>query len=501
MTDRVALAETATADVGIYFSDVFNVSPEVLDEYGTFNISLVNDLPLFIDPFLLFNSENEQYRQLHDSIIRYLRFLRDKSIAGMVTPGLLEAWFTFREVKQNWFGFSRVGNSGSGLGPEFAESLNRNLSSVFKSFGDETVTKASHLEKLCLIRDGIGRDNISDFTTTLIKEFLLRYTEAFARDNVDASMRRVVSVEKVRFNYETETWARGSFDLPYFNGDFVLLTPKDILTKDEIWINRPELLHRLDEIASALPNEALRDQVNNYLYGQLSREPTEKELREAKARTLEQFPELIEHYILSKEESGDDAESVSSQRVKQAEWLYVQEVQELRSRLAQFTSFYQNPGTTYDEALERALFLKDIIENKDGYRIFYSREGLLITREEHLQILYRLTWFRSPSDVNREVNNGRGPVDFKISRGAADKTLIEFKLASNKQLKRNLEKQVEIYQRASDSPRAVKVITFFTEGEESRVLRILDDLRIRHSRDIVLIDARRDNKPSASTAV
>ena len=37
----------------IFFSDFFDVKPEALKSYGAFNISLVNDLPLFIDPFLL----------------------------------------------------------------------------------------------------------------------------------------------------------------------------------------------------------------------------------------------------------------------------------------------------------------------------------------------------------------------------------------------------------------------------------------------------------------
>lgn len=62
-----------------HFTDFFQVSPEVLEEYGAFNVSLTNDLPLFIDPFLLFNSEKEEYQRLHDQIIDYLRFLRDKA--------------------------------------------------------------------------------------------------------------------------------------------------------------------------------------------------------------------------------------------------------------------------------------------------------------------------------------------------------------------------------------------------------------------------------------
>jgi hypothetical protein len=48
-------------------------------------------------------------------------------------------------------------------------------------------------------------------------------------------------------------------------------------------------------------------------------------------------------------------------------------------------------------------------------------------------------WCGTEFDVNREVNNGRGPVDFKVSFGADDKSLIEVKLASNSSLKRNLE--------------------------------------------------------------
>lgn len=42
----------------IYFSDVFQVKAETVDEYGAFDVALVNDLPLFVDPFLLFNMEH-----------------------------------------------------------------------------------------------------------------------------------------------------------------------------------------------------------------------------------------------------------------------------------------------------------------------------------------------------------------------------------------------------------------------------------------------------------
>ena len=93
--------------VRIHFSDYFAIPPSAVDSYGAVNVSLVADLPIFIDPFLLFNSKKQEYRKLHDSIVKYLVFLRRKSEAGPVTRGLLMAWYTFKEVHQTWLGFSK----------------------------------------------------------------------------------------------------------------------------------------------------------------------------------------------------------------------------------------------------------------------------------------------------------------------------------------------------------------------------------------------------------
>lgn len=103
-------------------------------------------------------------------------------------------------------------------------------------------------------------------------------------------------------------------------------------------------------------------------------------------------------------------------------------------------------------------------------------------------------------DVNSEVNNGRGPVDFKISYGSDDQTIIEFKLASNKKLKQNLQKQTEIYAKANNNPKILKVIFFFNEKEEKRVKDILKTLDKKDIENCILIDVRSDNKPSGSTA-
>ena len=281
----------------IYFTDFFAVTPEVLEGYGAFNISLINDLPLFIDPFLLFDGEKPEYQSLHEQIIRYVKFLRDVSAEKGINKGLLDSWYRFPEVKQNWLGFSRSGNSGSGLGDKFAGTLHRNLYRVFNDFGAETITRGSHLEKLCLMADGVGRDHLSDFTTNLIKQYLLEYTQAFAREHIAPAMRGQFAVDKVVFDYMTRRWKPGRYELPAHDGDFVLLTPKDILTKDEAWINRSDLINNFQEIFHSVPGEQLRAQVNDYCLRRLSEDANEEEYRAAVSATVEQYPEVLDYYI------------------------------------------------------------------------------------------------------------------------------------------------------------------------------------------------------------
>ena len=434
----------------IYFSDFYNVSPEKLEEYGAFDISLINDLPLFIDPFLLFNSKKEEYQRLHSEIISYVSFLRDMAESGEIKPGLVKSWFYFPEVKENWFGYSTIGNNGSGLGKKFAESLHGNLNTIFQNFGTEEITTSSHLEKLCLVKDGVGRDNISDFTTNLIKGYLLAYTESFALSNISSELLKKHAVTHTHFNYQTRSWVTEQYTLPAFGEQFVILTPKDILTKDDTWINKNDMIGNFSGIASSIPNEQLRSQLNEYLARSLPKEPTQKEINRAISSTILKFPEYIDYFIKFKEDNGSGAVKLSKLKVKETETIFIKNVKSLVKELAKSGSFYKEEGNSFDEAYNRVMFLKSTIEDNDGYRVFYVN-GEPLKRESDLQLLFKLTWYASEHDVNAEVNNGRGPVDYKISKGSKDKTLVEFKLASNSKLKQNLQNQVRIYEKANNT--------------------------------------------------
>lgn len=150
------------------------------------------------------------------------------------------------------------------------------------------------------------------------------------------------------------------------------------------------------------------------------------------------------------------------------------------------------PNDSYKEALKR-------IEDYKGY-LEYNDLSILIDskkKEKCLQLLFRIFWRNTDFDFNSEPNNGRGPLDFKVSKGATDKTIIEFKLASNTKLKQNLQNQIDVYKKANNTNKSITVLFFFSEKEEKRIDRVLEELQIEKQENIVIIDCTKQ-KPSAS---
>lgn len=477
----------------IHFSDFFNIDANIIENYGAFNISLINDLPLFIDPFLLFGSKKTEYQNEHQKMLNYLAFLKEKAEYG-ISASEIQAWYVFKEVKQNWFGYSRVGNSGSGLGMKFGNIFSSTIGKIFPELGNEKLTQTTHIEKACLFQIGVGKDNISDFATNLIKEFLLDYTEKFTISEIDESLTKKIKVERVYFDYSLERWMPKEYRLPFIFDDYVILTPIDILTKDENWINSSDLKGSFDRIVNSISNSQLRGEISNYFRKNLpikedNKKHTQKEKRIAIDKTIKEFPQVADQFVKLKEENKIGAVSYAKEKVDFVHDFFVEKVSFLADKLSE-TSFYKIPHTTaFEEAMKRLLFFKDVIEKHDGYKFFY-KDGLPIKRESDLQLIYRLTWYASPYEVSREPNNGRGPVDYSISYGSRDKTIVEFKLASNSKLKQNLENQVEVYRKSNNVKKSITAILFFETSEQRKVMKILNDLNLKKDEEIIiLIDA------------
>jgi len=248
----------------MFFTEWFQIDAELLKACGAIDISLVCDIPLFVDPMLIFNSDKPEYKLLHDEIIRYFHFLYAKARLRL-RPNEIKAWFSFNEVPNNWLGYSLVGNKGLALGEAYSEFLYNNIDLAINTNG---ISCGQHIEKIMLLYEGSGKDKISDLTVNLIKRFLCDYTEEFAKEYIAPNLCRLLPVEKAFFNYETECFVSKEYLLPFVyneNGsiEFVLLTPYDILREDEPAINREHFYNSHERIRASIDNDTLRAYVNN----------------------------------------------------------------------------------------------------------------------------------------------------------------------------------------------------------------------------------------------
>jgi len=483
----------------LLFSHYFDIEESVLETYGALNICLSSDLPLFIDPFLLFASEKEEYKTLHNNVVNHLLILKDYAIENNgknVDVNL----FRFPEIKQNWLGLAKYGNGGKGLGLRFAIGAISAFNGFYSTFGEEVITEESHIEKLTLLNSGVGKDFISDFTTNLIFEYLLEYTQSFAIEFLEEHQVTEFSI-RCKFDSKTKTWQPKTFKLPYFfreeDGDFIILTPLDILTVDDAIINNSDFVSNFRRVTRSLENDSLRNAINDFFRSVLPKRPTRKNEYEAFLKTINKFPDLVDFYIKFKEDKKTEITAVSKERIEEIRTKLIQALTPLCELLNVQSDFYKITPNSYEEALQRAIFLKDVIENNDGYRIFYDGRKP-IAKEDTIQRIFRLTWYASPYDVNSEVNNGRGPADYKVSFGSGDSTIVEFKLARSSSLKRNLMNQTDIYKAASKSAKDISVVLCYTNQDKRKVAKILKELRKEDHENIVVIDAT--PKISASKA-
>lgn len=464
---------------------------------------------------LIFNSDKPEYKELHQSTVRYFFFLYEKAKQHL-TPGELKAWFIFSEVPNNWLGFSISGNKGLALGSEYAEFLYRNIGFAIET---NNISQSEHLEKAMLLYRGSGKDRISDLTVNLIKGFLCSYTEVFAKKHLDGKLCMEFCVDRAYFNYDTESFVSADYYLPFVLNDrgipeYVLLTPKDILRVDEPSINRKHMLNNHEKVRRSIGNDELRAVVNNYI-GKAVREyiekqrkarkpPSESTIRKIEKKAFEElldmYPILYDYYVALRENDSEEIKSISEGEYRTQFKRFIEASKTLIAKFSESGYTYQESLSAAEEAKRRLLFLKHEIEDCDGYKTLYAN-GEKIAQEGDLQRLFRLVWFGTSYKLDAEVNNGRGQADFLISKGQENQRIIEFKLASNTQLARVFS-QVKIYEEANCADGSLIAIFFFTAEEEKRALNVIKSVGYEFmvGESIILIDCRADNKPSASIA-
>jgi hypothetical protein len=149
---------------------------------------------------------------------------------------------------------------------------------------------------------------------------------------------------------------------------------------------------------------------------------------------------------------------------------------------------------------------KRLIEENGLSRLLYSDEGKQRPEKFSQLLFYSLadTYCKANNlDVSAEPNAGRGPVDFKISRGYDARATVELKLSSNSGALNGLLAQLPTYAKAEQS--AYSCFVLIVTGRTRTKVNEIVDMRNRLLEigkpvpDLVVIDAYEAFRtPSAS---
>ena len=155
------------------------VNPRITDFYGIhipqekidFAIPFFDqDIPLYLDPFLLWKSPSHQDKSLHFSIVNALNNIGKLASSGN-TDKAVEQLIIGSECNE-----VGMGQSGKRTGKRIGSKKANEILTIFEKIPQYRENGFVHFEEIQMYIDGISKDRISDFSCNFIKSFLIDYT-------------------------------------------------------------------------------------------------------------------------------------------------------------------------------------------------------------------------------------------------------------------------------------------------------------------------------------
>lgn len=423
----------------IRFSEEFNIEKEDIVKLGVFDVILDVDTRVFIDPALLvlvgapeFQTAKEEIEKHFSNIITLLS--HSKKVEDMYWKRA-DALLKFKELSGTCFGYSQKGTGGNAIGPI----LRTNILKTIKELIEEGETDPTLFELLGVFQENIGCDRVSDLVTFILAPHIFSYTN------------RVVSsldIMSVTTTYKNVSY--GTCVNPY-NGKPLMLLPADILSPLPV----AESFDDIDFICRE--NQRVRDEINSYFeLGNkkklsksdiLSYMHRSKTFRDAILSAYKTLP--VQPYNFDMDPAGEYV------------WLGAAKEYTEKFPLELSGQILNKASDVFTIVNIICQKFKNLIENNGLYSLLYDdKRSPKHERAEQL-LFFGIAdsyCFANNIDLSREINNGRGPVDFKLSRGALDKIVVEVKLTSNNQLKHGIETQLPIYMKQEKTYRAIYLI-------------------------------------------
>ncbi len=478
------------------FSEYFGLTKTASDDW--FDLLLNQDTPLYIDPFLIFaHDDNPLWAGARDELVHYYETVLTHVIASTGVESSL-AWdaavrmLMCPEPNEFALGLSLGDPRGSGVGAKLAVEMARTLNLV----GHSGALELASIAGFAIFVKGMGPDLISDTLCNILKSRFVAYTEEVA-ERLDLPTRRLM-VKNLRWDKRRGGWQSGLVRLPYnpYLKSPVVLCPDGFL--QDIPVLAPGEFWDSVDVGSEM-----RLQLNLELSESLS---GSEKLAAARAIAMREPDVAIaflrefnaSHHAVAYDVAGDPKGLVT--------WY------EQGRRLAAQAPRIDAPTKEIDVpsfVLKLAYAFKEEVEDREAWRVLWNKSKTEHQLEEVAQALAGVVW-RSQCeaanvDLNREVNIGRGPVDFKFSQGWVSRALLEVKHVGSSRFFSGAEKQVPQYLKSEKIAFAVYLAIGYSDPDcaPDRWKTIEDTCRVLE-RELaitvtpVFVDARPRTKVSAS---
>ena len=415
-------------------SEFLGINHKEFVDNGVFDPSIDGDSSFFINIQRLKQTTVPQFRNSYKKIRQYfisIANLLDAAKSDSLSDKFFrKAFKLFKpdEVNGINLGFS---NSifGSGMGPYFRKMVLIDAFSMIK----EGNKNPEIFELVGLFEEGIGPDRISDMIASIIKDDIEEYTKSV--------------MEKLNISNER-------FKQYRFDQKGILLNPKKrycqlLFVPTDILFDLPVARCWEDISTVAFQNQVIREEMNEEV-----REAWKNWNTKKKAEFIQDLlknPETAEKMINTyRKETLDSINVYDNTEYFLA--VFLPQIQKLVD-CTDIETVDSKQG-----AIEAIKLFKVWVENNRGWNVIQQAGSQ--SREKTVQcLLHGVTKYLFESknlDFSAEPNEGKGPVDFKISRGN-DKTVIELKLSSNDKYLRGYREQIRQYAKAEGTNNMIYV--------------------------------------------
>lgn len=425
-------------------SSYFKILPSVLEQLDVVDVLLESDTLLFIDPMLLPESKhsemkidaNKQYIDTFTRIIQLLRACRidnDSDVAWRTAKKL----FSFSEIGWTCLGYG-TSDKGSGFGPQLVNNTMKTAHQIINM----DIEDPDLFMVMSLFEEGIGADRISDMTTNIIFDSLVKFTER---------VNTTLQIPTKEFKFKGFSYSAPHNPL---TSKPLILVPKDIVRDLPISTDWSGAVSAMKE------NIDLRDRINTNI-GKLLASMTKKQKEAAKRRALEK-KEYFEDLLTLIKEIDKEPYDFEADRNGELFWLRIAPTIE-KHHPFNLSKYNKKLSLNDVEKLVNDILeqFKDLIENKGLWKEMWADDKKPRKEKAAQRLLFAVAYSYCKAnnlDISPEADSGNGPVDFKLSQGFNQKVLVEVKLSSNGKLLHGYEKQLEIYKKGDDAERAFFVI-------------------------------------------